>query len=123
MEGDEPVNDFEVFSAEEMGNAWQALRKQVENGEPLTWTGPDRLHYRILAGSPSPSEAITDRWLAAGEEQGRDIWDTLFIIAFQLGYHNGTVVEEKRTEYYQRLNEQIQFEHEASGADGIVYDD
>jgi hypothetical protein len=100
---DRQIPEYEMYSAEEVGKAWQKLRKQVQKGKPLTWTGPDRLHHRIAAGSPPPSHYLKRKWRKADKEQGRNIWDTLFIIAFQIGFHNGVLSESKDTEFYKRM--------------------
>jgi hypothetical protein len=99
-----PEPEYETYSCEEVGNAWQALRKQIERGEePLVWTGPDRLHFHIAAGSPPPSHYLTPEGREHDGDQGRDIWDTLFLIAFQIGFHNGVMREGEHTAHYRRL--------------------
>ncbi len=96
--------EYETYSCEEVGKAWQKLRKRIQNGRKLKWTGPDRLHYRIAAGSPPPSHYLTKKNREHDREQGRDIWDMLFLIAFQIGFHNGIVTEENSgTNFYKRM--------------------
>lgn len=94
--------EYETYPCEEVGKAWQELRRHVENGGPLTWTGPDRLHHSIAATSPPPSHYLTKKGRKYDKEQGRDIWDTLFLIAFQVGFHNGAVSESVRTRSAER---------------------
>lgn len=115
--------EYETYSCEDVGSAWQALRKQVERGEPLTWTGPDRLHHSIAAGSPPPSEYLTDEGLEYDAERGRDIWDTLFLIAFQIGFHNGVMRESEFSAHYERLTDMLTRELEASRAKGTTLDE
>ena len=104
--------DYETYSCEEVGEAWQKLRKQIQNQHvPLVWTGPDRLHHAIAAGSPPPSEKLNERNREAERDQGRDIWDTLFLIAFQIGFHHGTVQQEKQTKFYQDIDESWHLEY------------
>lgn len=83
--------EYEQYNADDVLDALQVVRKQYLAGEPLTWTGPDRLHFSVSAVSPEPSWHFSPEGLEYHAEQDRDFWDVWAIVAFQIGFHNGAV--------------------------------
>lgn len=100
--------EYESHSFEDVAEALKKVREQHKNGEPLVWTGPDRLHHSIAATSPEPSWFFSDDGMEYMRERGHDFWDVYTQVAFQLGFHNGTVREEKNTEFWKSSLERTQ---------------
>ena len=99
---DEPFEQYvpptyETFDLDVATAALDEVRRQFLAGEPMVWTGPDRLHSSISATSHSPSWNFSAEGMEAHADQNRDFWDVYNMVAFQLGYHNGVVREEENT--------------------------
>lgn len=98
------AREHESFSFEDIAEALADIRQQHLTGKyPLQWNGPDRLHHAVAATSPEPSWQFSPEGLANHRDQGRGFWEVYTLVAFQLGFHNGTVREEKNTQTYIRL--------------------
>ena len=96
------VPEYEMHSFEEVAEALAEIRRQHEAGEPLVWTGPDRLHYSVAATCPEPSWHFSEEGMAYHADQDRDFWDVYTMIAFQIGFHNGYLRSDKANEVYRR---------------------
>lgn len=120
------MSDYELYEMSAVGGALKHIRAQylakqsaraaricVESGkhattllhskhecpvEPLVWTGPDRLHFHVAAGSPPPSWHFSEEGMAHHADQGRHFWDVYALVAFQIGFHNGVVRMEPEVE-------------------------
>lgn len=86
---------YEVYNFSEVAEALQSVRRQHHVGKPLTWTGPDKIHYSITAGVPEPSWHFSPDGLEHSREQGRNFWDNFIQVAFMFGWHNGVVKREQ----------------------------
>jgi hypothetical protein len=97
--------NFEDFSKplRKILNEILIARRKRKRVRGLKWTGPDNIHHCITASAPPPSEAFSDDWLDYHRERGRDPLDVFIMVAIQLGIHQGTVGEEKNTEFYKEM--------------------
>lgn len=93
-------SDYDAHPLEDVAVALKQVREQHLAGQTLVWTGPNRLHHAVAATSPEPSWHFSPEGLAYHADQDRDFWDVYTMVAFQLGFHNGTVREEKNTNLY-----------------------
>lgn len=111
---------YKSFDFPTAAEALAEIRRQYEAGEPLVWTGPDHLHHVISAGCPEPSACFSPEGLAYDAERGRDFWDVYTMIAFQLGYHAGTLREEAHSKRNEENAEfwRNQYLHEAKRNEG-----
>lgn len=62
---------------------------------------------KTLAHSLAPDENLKAQALARHAEQGRDVMDVLFLIAFQLGVEQGQQMKEEELEVYKTLAENL----------------
>jgi len=99
------MTDYESFDFTTAADALKEIRRQYKAHEVLVWNGPDHLHHVVSATNPPPSWYFSDEGLAAMAEQGYGFWDVYTMIAFQLGYHAGTLREEENSKFWQKSSE------------------
>lgn len=97
--------EYESHSFDDVAKALKKIRKQHKKGKPLVWTGPDRLHHAIAATSPEPSWYFSDEGMEYMRDQGHGFWDVYTMVAFQVGFHNGTVREEEHSRSWRESTE------------------
>ena len=105
--------EYELYSYEQaVGDPLRLVIEQYLTGQPLTWTGPDRIHFSIAATLPPPSTFFDPEQLEEQlEDQGRDFWDAVVQVAFMLGYHQAAVSEGRRTEQWKELYDQQRIDY------------
>lgn len=99
--------EYESFTFSTAADALAEIRRQHLAGEPLVWTGPDRLHHSVSATSPEPSWLFSDEGMTYMAERDHDFWDVYTMVAFHLGFHSGTLKEEEHTNQWKRLAQPI----------------
>jgi hypothetical protein len=86
---------YEIHPFSDVAEHLHEVRRQHHTGKPLTWTGPDDLHYSITAGVQEPSWHFSPDGLEYNREHGRGFWDAFIQVAFMFGWHNGVVKHEQ----------------------------
>lgn len=81
----------------EVSDALREIREQYIAGEPLVWRGPDNLHSVVAAVAMPPSWHFSEEGQKHALDNDLDFWDIYTMVAFQIGYSNGTVREEKNS--------------------------
>lgn len=97
------LDRYPVLVFDDVATALDNVRNQYLNSQPLVWTGPDKLHPSISATNFPPSWHFSEEGMASHADRDRDFWDVYTLVAFQLGFHNGTVNESIQTLHYKKL--------------------
>lgn len=88
--------------------ALKALRQSYEDGGG--WTGETHEYICDIGASVGPPQTQLDKdGLEYHQERDRDLLDTLFMVAIQIGINNGAVIQSRATkgwkDAYDRLAE------------------
>lgn len=97
------IPEYKIFNFGEVAAALKKVRDQYLAGEPLVWTGPERLHYKIGATDSPPEWHFSPEGLEHHDDQGRDFWDVYTQVTFQIGAHNGIMMMEPEIASMRRL--------------------
>ncbi len=92
-----------LISLEKAIKALKRIRVQHEQGKPLRWTGPDKLHSQISATQAPPSFHFSPEGLAYNAERGRDFEDVYALVAMQLGMHQGVIIQAEDTDRWKKI--------------------